>query len=294
MEKIQKILTPEFIGKLKKIKPDQVIFGEPYHPRKLSHKVDRPEYARSFSPEPHPLCQICYCVKGKCVITINDASFKLLPGDLCFFRRNMSHYESYCAPGQPYELIWLYVWKYLKVHQSIYAKDGRFRVANQQNIRISKESVRQLDQINFLGFEHKKEQWPIVKKMIVEFFTYYQKRNIVVFGRLANKWQAKLVNEVTKYIEQHYAEKIYLKEIAKRFSYSPNYLDALFKKEHGEGIMHYIIYQRLLQASVLLETTHLNVTEIARQCGYDDVCYFSRIFKKSFVVSPTEYRQLYS
>lgn len=294
MEKVKKIITDSLLVKLKKLTPDQVIFGEPYHPQRLPHKADRPEYARIFSPEPQPMCQICYCNRGECVITINDTSFHLTQGDICFIRRNVSHYESYFTPGRAYELTWLHPWKKLRIHQAIYTKDGRFYTVNNQHIGISDESIRQLDKIILLGFDHKKEQWTAVKKMIVDIFAYYQKQKLIMVRQLLNKWQVRLINEVSHYIKDHCNEKLSLKEIAKKFSYSPNYLDTLYKKECAEGIVHGIICQRLCRASQLLETTQLNISEIARQCGFNEAYYFSRIFKKNLVVTPTEYRKIFS
>ena len=75
------------------------------------------------------------------------------------------------------------------------------------------------------------------------------------------------------------------------FGYHPNYISALIKKKTGMPIHQYIIYVRLLNAASLLENTALSVNEIAISCGFYDIAYFSKYFKKYFGVSPSEYRQ---
>jgi AraC-like DNA-binding protein len=53
----------------------------------------------------------------------------------------------------------------------------------------------------------------------------------------------------------------------------------------------YIITKRLEHAKSLLCGTELYIKEIVDRCGFMDVCYFSRIFKRQFSVSPVEFRK---
>ncbi len=56
--------------------------------------------------------------------------------------------------------------------------------------------------------------------------------------------------------------------------------------------MHYILMNRINNATSLLETTDYNIAEISTIVGYENPMYFSRLFKKQKGVSPTDYRKL--
>ena len=63
-----------------------------------------------------------------------------------------------------------------------------------------------------------------------------------------------------------------------------------FKKVMGTSFIDYLNEYRLSMASRLLLTTSDNILEIAAECGYDNLSYFNRLFKKKFGVTPSAYR----
>jgi transcriptional regulator GlxA family with amidase domain len=65
----------------------------------------------------------------------------------------------------------------------------------------------------------------------------------------------------------------------------------MFKQATGESPNQYHLNLRLDKARELLNTTHLNVTEVAYNLGFDSVFYFSKLFKKKNGVSPKSYRE---
>jgi AraC-like DNA-binding protein len=73
---------------------------------------------------------------------------------------------------------------------------------------------------------------------------------------------------------------------------SPDYLSWLFHKETGEYLSGYIHNEKMLQAKHLLETSSLNISEIAWACGYGDASYFARLFKKITGKTSKEYRKI--
>lgn len=59
----------------------------------------------------------------------------------------------------------------------------------------------------------------------------------------------------------------------------------------GINPMAYVNNVRMAMASQLLtEHPELTVSEVAEQCGFDDVAYFSRLFKKTYQLTPTQFR----
>ena len=81
-----------------------------------------------------------------------------------------------------------------------------------------------------------------------------------------------------------------LSEIAGSLFVSSSHLSRLFKRYTGEAFSEYVRNFRLNRACHLLETTNLNVEEIARQCGLRDIPSFYRTFSAVKGMTPHHYR----
>lgn len=93
------------------------------------------------------------------------------------------------------------------------------------------------------------------------------------------------------YIRVHYAEKLTLQQLADKAGLSTSYLSGHFSKEAGMTISSYVRKTRINHAKLLLQYMTIPVTEIAYQCGYQDISYFIKEFRKETGCSPVEYRK---
>ena len=75
--------------------------------------------------------------------------------------------------------------------------------------------------------------------------------------------------------------------------YNAAYFSTMFKKETGITISEYIVQTRMEKAKELLRFTNMSVASICEQVGYADVKSFTRNFKKSTGMKPSEYRKIY-
>ena len=101
-------------------------------------------------------------------------------------------------------------------------------------------------------------------------------------------------DSVFQFIQDHYAEKISLKELAENVNISTCHFCRTFKQMTGKTTSDYINGVRLEKAVALLEQKELNITEIAIRCGFDDVNYFSRLFRKYYSTTPTRFRETHT
>ena len=92
------------------------------------------------------------------------------------------------------------------------------------------------------------------------------------------------------YIDFHCMEHFSLQELADEVFLNASYLSAQFAKETGQTITAYINRTRVNHALPMLGESTRTIREIANSCGFDDMNYFARVFKKITGVSPTEYR----
>lgn len=98
-----------------------------------------------------------------------------------------------------------------------------------------------------------------------------------------------LLKPAIQYIEEHYSEKITLRQLANVCNVSESYFSRLFSKSHGKNVTQYINDMRITKAKLLLSNPDMTVNYIARVCGYDDSSYFIKCFKKMNGVTPHEY-----
>jgi YesN/AraC family two-component response regulator len=103
---------------------------------------------------------------------------------------------------------------------------------------------------------------------------------------------SELLKRVKEYIDQNYhTDRISLGYLSKRFYINQFRLCKLFKSEYKENFQNYIINKRIEKAKELLLDSKIKIYEVSELVGYEDVKYFSRIFKKYTGYSPNEFRE---
>jgi|GEM_PF-326845 len=100
-----------------------------------------------------------------------------------------------------------------------------------------------------------------------------------------------LFKKVISYIKGHYNENIGVERIARHVCLSPSYLIHRFKKQFGMNLTECIAMIRIENAKVLLKSTNASIGAIAHEVGYQDQCYFTKVFKKHTGCTPKEYRK---
>jgi YesN/AraC family two-component response regulator len=103
-----------------------------------------------------------------------------------------------------------------------------------------------------------------------------------------------LANQAGQYIRNHLEQPLSSSILAEKLECSPDYLGRVYNAVYGKTLTEGIHEARLNKACRMLVETSLTGNEIAYQCGYQDVDYFRRIFKKYMGITPKEYRQTYS
>ncbi len=95
---------------------------------------------------------------------------------------------------------------------------------------------------------------------------------------------------IKDYIQSHLDENLTRESLAALVYLTPDYLSHLFKRETGFSLTNYIIYERIEEAKRLLAGTGLNISDIATRCGFQNISYFSKQFKRFTGVTPREFR----
>ena len=93
------------------------------------------------------------------------------------------------------------------------------------------------------------------------------------------------------YVMEHFADPIGRETVADHLGVAPRHVSRLFVRFGEDGFAQFLTRVRLEQARLLLRDSTLNMSEIARRCGFPNPNYFSRCFGQHFGLTPTQARR---
>ena len=99
------------------------------------------------------------------------------------------------------------------------------------------------------------------------------------------------IKEALEYIDSHLDEPMSIESIARIFHFSPYYFHRMFSVIVGKSIAAHIRDRRLMLACTQLANTDKSVLSISLDCGYNSAQAFSRAFRDTYGLSPSEYRR---
>lgn len=105
-----------------------------------------------------------------------------------------------------------------------------------------------------------------------------------------NGWSTR-IKPVLEYIEAHYDEELSLDILSNVACMNSHYFCKVFYSLTNTTPMNYVNFYRMEQAAFLLESTDMNITEIAANCGFWESSYFTKVFKKFKGITPHNYRR---
>ncbi len=99
-----------------------------------------------------------------------------------------------------------------------------------------------------------------------------------------------MLKQVLEYIETHFSEEIKLSTLAEIVGMNENYFCRFFHSHTRQTPINYLSLYRIEQAANMLLGGNMSVTEIAFRCGFNDVGYFIKCFKKIKGCTPKQFR----
>lgn len=152
-----------------------------------------------------------------------------------------------------------------------------------------------------------KQGWSI-REVIGEDWVYLQNIHLLNTRSQTRSWLARIVSRITDYmkgqrkssshqivqkiasiIEQGIDQDITLHTVADRLYVNSSYLSRLFKQEMGMAFSAYVLEQKMERAKRVLQDGQ-KVYDAARQTGYRDVSYFTKVFRKYWGVNPGSFK----
>ncbi|MFD1676510.1 helix-turn-helix transcriptional regulator [Alicyclobacillus fodiniaquatilis] len=103
-----------------------------------------------------------------------------------------------------------------------------------------------------------------------------------------------VAEKAARYLRQHYTEKINYKALGEALRFHPNHVARCMIRVFGCTPLQYVNRIRIEQAKLLLISTDWSIERIAECCGFGQMAYFSRLFKKTEGMQPNQLRKKYS
>jgi len=98
------------------------------------------------------------------------------------------------------------------------------------------------------------------------------------------------IENISRYIAEHYTEALSVTKIAEAMKLHPKYLMQLFKKHCGLSVWEYLLRMRASHAQQLLISTDLKIVDVALESGFGSMCRFHALFDRYCGCTPRQYR----
>ena len=121
---------------------------------------------------------------------------------------------------------------------------------------------------------------------LIATFLYPQKHISVT----SSSMESSMIEKTVEYMKNNIEKKIEVEDLASLNHLSASHFSKLFRTSTGMSPIDYFIHLKMQRACHLLYTTNLQIKQIAVLLGYEDVYYFSRLFKRNMNASPEKYR----
>ena len=99
------------------------------------------------------------------------------------------------------------------------------------------------------------------------------------------------IKDILSYIYHHYDQNLSLSMLAEEFHFSSIYLSSYIKRYTGHTFLEILTSVRMYHAAQLLRETRMKNREIGMRVGIPDERYFGQVFKKTYGITPYEYRK---
>lgn len=237
----------------------------------------------------HPFTELFYVVDGKGEFNIQGQRFPVKPNDFVIINPQVEHTEL-SSPDEPLEYIVLGI-RGLSFSNLTPVSEGGHPFSF-FNLRDEQKDI--LRYLNAMVQEATSQQmsYELMCHNLLEILLIKILRHQHFDLEVGKQSKAtKDISFIKHYLETYYHESIQLEDLASMTHLSRFYISHSFKKEIGMSPMEYLIDIRIKESKILLRTTNYSISQVADIVGFTTPTYFSKQFRKSTGISPTDYRE---
>lgn len=249
----------------------------------------------------HTEWEIMHVKEGQCVVTIDGTKYEAVQGDCFFLRSGQLHTADAIRPHgcqlvsavfssdmliKSKDICSQYV-QWIEMGEISPKTYYSVRQSGDDGVTQAAASLAQYMLRQGFGYEM------MVKASLYAFIGSVYSYKLYVRNRepMKNKKQQNInrLKTVISMIQEHYRENITLKMLSGGVDMSVQHFCRFFKSMTGTSAMDYVNYYRIAVACDLLQQDTMSKTEIAIECGFNNLSYFIKTFRKYKNCSPSEY-----
>ena len=225
-------------------------------------------------------------ISGKGTYITSEGSFELGVGDI-FLIRPYTESEYFADENDPWEYLWV---NFMGTDAEILLKRTDFTEENPVISGCSEEIIHTMEGIIDSAGTERFEAAGLTGRLYILLSLLMKNSSRKSSLSPRDQEKRRIIKAARDFIATNYPMPVSVEDIAEAANVSRTTLFRVFKSELNTSPVDYITAFRIMQAKILLSETDLSVTAVARSSGYEDNLYFSRVFRKSTGVTPTEYR----
>ena len=130
-----------------------------------------------------------------------------------------------------------------------------------------------------------------LQELIVTIIQAQQRQQLEDLGQ-PGQVNSNPLDYITAFIRENIQEDIRLTVLSEKACMSQSTFYRSFKKEFGISPIEFILTEKIKRAKMLLQEGRYPVKTIAYECGFRDLNYFIRVFRKQEGITPGQYEQL--
>lgn len=235
-----------------------------------------------------------YLDKGNATLGLRNKEFDIPEGSLVFIEACTDHYIRRNEDNESFHYYaMVFDTSILGVEQDpISSAFESIRIKTfldmPENLKLNLKRAAALEKAKSFGSKL------ILKTTLMEFLSYILQTNqyqIVSTLTKNSKHSVSAVDSAIAYIKEHYRENIDINDIFNGTNYSKSHFCRLFRETSGKSLIEYINSYRVEKACLDIIYTDKNITEIAMENGFNNVQYFSRVFRQVMNCSPRHYKK---
>ncbi len=245
----------------------------------------------------HPECEIIRILEGSFQFTIDGKTITAASDDILFLPGGTLH------GGNPYDCVYeciVFDLKLLLGNNKLCRKQinqlMRGELIVDLNLSAHKDVLKNSVNVLFRAMSEKQPGYEFLTQgsLFMLLGLVFEKQYYSINNAPTNTSALQLnrFKDVLQYIEEHYTEALTLEQMANVAGLSPRYFCRFFRKMTRYTPTEYLNYYRIECACEQLSETNLAITEVALNCGFNDISYFIKVFHKAKSITPRQYKNL--
>ncbi|MCI8852225.1 MAG: AraC family transcriptional regulator [Lachnospiraceae bacterium] len=247
----------------------------------------------SFLAHWHKEIELIYIRSGQCRLTVSDQTFLARAGDCMICESGSIHYSDSFDLDNSLDFIIFDTSILSSMFQNPHFSRPLITREELDRYGLTRELAQLISLVSRELAEKQAYYQEVVEASLCRFWNLLKRHHprSTEYSPAENRREHMLMElqELLNYIDSHYTNNISLEYAAARMNFSPSYFSRVFKNLMGINFVTYLNLVRVEQAARRLRESNGRVTDVALDCGFNNIRTFNRVFKEITGFTPSAF-----